>query len=358
MDQIDRLITMCSLACGTRGEVEDFLAARLIARPLSSIEAEVFARLTAFFPCANSQVYTRESMASIDSSRPPDDDLDPMSTQEAVVLTANREQRRVQSSFFRGTDHLLDDRSRYFAMVNSLNRECQINGHRVFVAEQYLYSSSSNYRSTFFHLIRNLTNVTGDESSSELEANVRAVLDGKEILEIGCGPGFFLAALKRLGANVLGIDCNEDCAGRLEELRGCLLICNAVEGLRTLGRRFDIVLSRNFLSLNSTYSMGREIIDATRDVLKPGGLSIHSLDTSVYTQDEYYEDLVDLFGEDFGKVARTRRDFSTLVSSLPGVEISRNIPNVAHEDFLRCGYKVAFSLANDVDDFTTFIAWK
>jgi SAM-dependent methyltransferase len=100
---------------------------------------------------------------------------------------------------------------------------------------------------------------------------VRRHIEGGSLLEIGPGRGTFLAAARRSGFDVLGVELNPLQASYIRDKRGipCL---ESLDGAEDLGaERFDVIYHRDVLS--HFYDPQAEM-QRLRALLKPGGLHI------------------------------------------------------------------------------------
>lgn len=98
-------------------------------------------------------------------------------------------------------------------------------------------------------------------------------LEGKTVLDLGCGPGFFPCALGAEGAKVYGIDTSDNmlaCARANAEKRGvnAVMLHMDAESLCFPEATFDLVVTRNVTwTLPNPVAAYRECLK----VLKPGG---------------------------------------------------------------------------------------
>ena len=131
-----------------------------------------------------------------------------------------------------------------------------------------------------------------------------------EILDIGCGPGFFSIILSQMGHHVTGIDAAE---GMLEKARGNVARVGAKASILQMDANdldfpdntFDLIVSRNVTHTLLDHTIAyRE----WKRVLKDGGLLLiydanwHHLGTVPEVQAQYIEDwkqCVRTFGSDF-----------------------------------------------------------
>jgi 2-polyprenyl-3-methyl-5-hydroxy-6-metoxy-1,4-benzoquinol methylase len=107
-------------------------------------------------------------------------------------------------------------------------------------------------------------------SSDRLEAFERLLpLERRRLLDIGCGPGFFLKTAQQRGWRVMGIEPSRQAAAHARELG-----VQVVEGFfnadsaKTLGR-FDVAHLNNVLE---HVPNPVEVLSRARDLLEPGGL--------------------------------------------------------------------------------------
>jgi ubiquinone/menaquinone biosynthesis C-methylase UbiE len=108
-----------------------------------------------------------------------------------------------------------------------------------------------------------------------LHSNSFLPLNGKKILEIGCGTGKTLASLIELGAepqNLFGVDLLPD---RIEEARSrysnLYFECANAEKLNFLNASFDLILFFTVFSSILDGDMAKNVASEAQRVLKPGG---------------------------------------------------------------------------------------
>lgn len=91
---------------------------------------------------------------------------------------------------------------------------------------------------------------------------------GKKCLDAGCGGGRYVEALKRLGADVSGIDVDTDACDIARKRTGCNIVNASVLAIPFPDATFDYVVSTGVI--HHTESPERALQEITR-VLKPGG---------------------------------------------------------------------------------------
>lgn len=93
-----------------------------------------------------------------------------------------------------------------------------------------------------------------------------------KILEIGCGPGFFLEYLQKRGfKNTLGIDFSEEQVAFAAQRGVNVITGNALEFLKARKNEFDIIIAFDFIehfSKDELITLSRDILSA----LTPGGM--------------------------------------------------------------------------------------
>jgi 2-polyprenyl-6-hydroxyphenyl methylase/3-demethylubiquinone-9 3-methyltransferase len=95
-------------------------------------------------------------------------------------------------------------------------------------------------------------------------------LDGRRILDLGCGKGRYSRALAELGAQVIGLDL---CAGMLEEGAGLDRVRATARRLPFRSATFDRVIAVEVFQHLAPRSVDI-VCDEVRRVLRPGGIFI------------------------------------------------------------------------------------
>ncbi|MBM3175908.1 MAG: class I SAM-dependent methyltransferase [Chloroflexi bacterium] len=94
---------------------------------------------------------------------------------------------------------------------------------------------------------------------------------GCSLLDIGCGPGTFLAAARALGYEVYGLDLNPQAVQKARELYGLEnLFCDTLSAFITQnpGKRFDVV---TLFEVLEHIDDPAGLMDQVRSILKPDG---------------------------------------------------------------------------------------
>jgi len=116
-------------------------------------------------------------------------------------------------------------------------------------------------------------------SPEELKSNFRSVIQGKKILELGCGPGFALRVLNNLDANVSGVEIDLTYKDKSQGLN--IIYGDASKVLDTLkgkGEKFDVIFSVDFFSTTIlSMSDAMRIMGLAGDLMDKSTLSIHQI---------------------------------------------------------------------------------
>src|SRR6266436_9019338 len=86
---------------------------------------------------------------------------------------------------------------------------------------------------------RRHTRCSRDWSSDVCSSDLKP--EGGSVLEVGCGPGLMLAAFRRRGWRVFGIERNEAAAETARQTLGPNTIATSMEGLPA-DARFDLIV--------------------------------------------------------------------------------------------------------------------
>jgi SAM-dependent methyltransferase len=93
-------------------------------------------------------------------------------------------------------------------------------------------------------------------------------LEGRSLLDIGCGAGNFVRAMRLAGADAVGFDTSEH-ARRLCSAYGAPLIATSLDELRKQDRKYDIVTAIEVIEHTTSPS---EFLAAIQLYVKPGGV--------------------------------------------------------------------------------------
>lgn len=115
------------------------------------------------------------------------------------------------------------------------------------------------------------------KNSTDLKQNMRDSLNGKKVLELAPGPGWFMADLKAMGAQVYGLDKQLSMPEFSQSFGLNIKQGSADEIERHFEDNFDLIISNNLLN-KATVSKDEAdaIIKSIQGALTPNGISIHS----------------------------------------------------------------------------------
>ena len=136
--------------------------------------------------------------------------------------------------------------------------------------------ASHKYVHSLFQLYQHLS---GEEYTSpeQLKEVLRKSLDGKRILELGCGPGFNLKVLQDLGAIVSGVEIRRDLIGGVPDVD---IRYGDAEHLDDIfpDDRFDLIYSEDFFcnAVMDQEKSGRIATQTYRHTTE-GGAGIHQI---------------------------------------------------------------------------------
>ncbi len=182
----------------------------------------------------------------------------------------------------------------------------------------------TKYASSFYDLVTRVTGWRGQLARHALEG-----LNGKEVLDVGCGTGFLVHLLQEAGFDAVGVDPSK---GMLEaaiktypQLRESVFEAGA-ERLPFIDNNFDVVIASGSLVHVP------EIEDAAREmirVLRPGGL-LRILDHAEPAERKINTPLCRIFSQVSGDILHDYPHYFTPYADL----ISRR--SLGRGGFLQC----------------------
>jgi len=102
-------------------------------------------------------------------------------------------------------------------------------------------------------------------------------LVGADLVDVGCGYGWFLDEAKRMGLRVVGIEPEQRIAAEAKRLTGCQVLEGCFPEILPQGSAFD------FISFNDVFEHlkdPKQALEACYEFLKPGGILILNLPMS------------------------------------------------------------------------------
>ncbi|MFA4819348.1 MAG: class I SAM-dependent methyltransferase [Candidatus Aenigmatarchaeota archaeon] len=369
--QPQRIVDLLTFAVADKHERYDFLNARIgSGRTPSSIEEELWSML----PPTDSndqeevtqkagEIAKRHGIA-LDDRRIFDvaEREDPEFGKRLKTVSVINVQNMLQANFYRSAWKLfeLGNPHKFSARYDAVTQvPITFDGKRIAVVETYSYGHSTTYRAVLYHLMRHIGNLAGDETESDVKYLARKAFDGKRVLELGCGPGFFLYLLRELGADIVGVEKRDTYRDQTDAAKLSILYGDAEKVTDMIrDKKFDVVFSRNFLSLHVTVDKGPDVMEAAYGVTNDGGLSFHLIDYRKTPEEEYMEMLR-------STCESTKLDYDTLVqtfSMLPAEKkdalLRRNVLNTSIESLTRIGYRPLTSYLFDAEENISIAARK
>jgi len=345
--------------------LKEFLLEKISERRTpSSVEEELVTRLPIFDNEDNERITQKAiesaQKAGIEIKGVIDEEIsaiitrgDPEFEKELRALGLVNFQKEMQLEFYQKAKPLLDLSRRYeFPARYEAITPAQILGVKAACIEQFTYGRSLSYASMFYHMMRHLANLNGSESPEEIEYLARKAVSGRRILELGCGPGFFLYVLKQLGAYVTGVDKNESFREQTAKA-GLNVICGDAKNLQDLvSGKQDIVISKDFLSLAVTRDDAGPIMEASFRAMKPGAIALHQIEYSKMPEEKYFA-MIDEAGKKGADAEKIKRNFSELPPEQRDMLLRKNIFNISPAHIEQIGYKLITGFKHDLQEFLT-----
>lgn len=264
-------------------------------------------------------------------------------------------QNRIQSQFYDRAGGILSlSRAYEFPARYEAVTPKSLSGESYCAVEAFNYGGSQTYRSMLYHLMRHLSNITGNETDSELYHLAEMAFSGKRVLELGSGPGFFLDTLRQLGARVVGVEKNEQHSQRAQSA-GLDIRYGDARDVRSLmgANKYDIILSKDFLSLSVTGEHAECIMKGVFDVSAKGALHVHQVDYGKHSEEEYLSKISRLPDSEHIDPDNVLRTWSKLDDEEKDYLLRKNILNISLEDLAQIGFQPYTSYRIDLDGFLT-----
>jgi SAM-dependent methyltransferase len=334
---------------GKPDELPRFITERR-GRTLSSIEEELVSRLPLFDEKEQQEMQDQAiaivapSGISFPDSRAFDvvDARNPELGKKLRSLGLQNFQHLMQMDFYRAAARILEEtKSREFKASYEKVTPLKFAGINAACLEVYNYGGAVSYRSMLYMLLRHLTNLSGGESELEIRAKARSAFSGKRVLELGSGPGFFLSLLQNFGAKVIGVDENRQLEEKVKQRDVPIVIGDAKDLKRLVGdERFDIVISKDFLSYAVTKEDAGPILQTAYDVTASRGLSVHQIDYSRSSEEAYFAHVAKAAANHQLNQEAIRKTFARLTEEQKDILLRKNIFNIGPGSLARIGYKI------------------
>ena len=192
---------------------------------------------------------------------------------ESVVFTA------LSKSKYMFLDTRSEERKRFDENIKKAFKDEQYfaSSYDKRFGSEYIYRPASEIYSSLFYKIYQHLSGKPYKTADQLMKNMHSALKQKRILELGCGPGFVLPLLNRLGAKATGVEQIGDHKGMV---RGADIRYGDARFLNHFidHESFDIIISRDFLTdkiLSKANALC--VMIACTNVATRGGMGIHQM---------------------------------------------------------------------------------
>lgn len=365
-NQIFRLSDMHSLACKGQSP-DDFVKTRLGRTP-SSLEEELVSMLPAYDE-SEEREFATEAMKVLEDSgltfpNPKAFEYvaskNPILGEKIKAIGLANFQKGLQVDFYQKAEGILDLSKNYeFKTRYRAVTPVKFGNHNAACLEDFNYELTRGYASMLYHLMRHLTNVNGGETKQGIEQLARQTFRGKKILELGCGPGFFLYTLRELGAEVTGLDLNDKDKDKIEAANLDVRFGNAKELTRLVeNKKYDVIFSKDFLSFAVTRDDAYPIMEQVYSSLKDRGLTLHQINYGRSSEQDYLEHVAKFCGEGKLDYNKFKREFESLGTEEKEMLLRRNIFNIGPASLDKIGFTPLTSYLFDVQEFLSIALTK
>lgn len=273
-----------------------------------------------------------------------------------VIGLVGIQYKLLQDTFSVITHDLFKDAQKHFfeARYEAINA-IELGPIKAACLEEYAYSPAISYRSMLYHMMRHMTNLDRLDTISGTISTIRQTLEGKRILELGCGPGFFLHMLNDLGAEVTGVEMNDSYKNKVD---GINIVYGDAKNLSSFVHgSYDVVISKDFLSLAVTKDDAGPIMAEAFKVTREGGFSFHQIDYGKMDEKKYLEMISHASGQGLDE-ARIRQTWEHLPADTKEMLLYKNILNISLDHLADIGYKPLTQYKYCVDKFLTIALQK
>ncbi|MDP3882251.1 MAG: class I SAM-dependent methyltransferase [Nanoarchaeota archaeon] len=225
-------------------------------------------------------------------------------------------------------------------------------GARAKCVETFNYGGAGAYRPLFYATMRHLSNIQGGENTADIRQKAKKALEGKRVLELGSGPGFFLRFLEDLSScETLGIDMNEEAAKASKKL-GVHVVYGDTRKLQDVvgDRTFDLIVSKDFLSYAVTKEDARPIMEGVYRALAPKGVTVHTIDYGKMGEDRYLGFIKESAVSLGGNAEELISNFQRMDPQQKDIMLRKNILNIGPGSLDDIGFNPWSFLRLDCED--------
>lgn len=226
----------------------------------------------------------------------------------------------------------------------------------------YHYPAPEKYPNIFYELAEHVGPAPKKpEKAADFKKRIARALEGKNILELGCGPGNYLLALKSTSPKAFlhGVELRKE-PQQIAVAKGLDVVRDNAEHLNSLfpGKKFDVIFSENFFSTAVLdHDASKRVAEAMFAKMKPGAVSINQffyLKTLKEHRMETIKWACKQTGLDFES---TKKWFESLPEEEQERLMTANQPSLAAEDFKKIGFDVV-TFGETADNYFTIVLKK
>jgi SAM-dependent methyltransferase len=358
--QVERLYDLFDIV-RPAATIQEYTRERVNRSP-SSLEEDLASRLPLYDKEEEAEIFGKASkiLGGVKSIKDARDfqrieNMDPALGKQVKALGLANFQHVLQDRFYGLAGDIMDLSKPYeFPASYESVTPFQLLGMDAVCHEHYDYHGTRGYASLLYHAVRHLDNVTGEETKEELEGTIRRAFEGKKVLELGSGPGFFLYTLRGLGAKVTGVDIREQYRDQINAAGLDILVGDCRDLMSSVGEaKFDIILSMNFLSLGVTRYDAKPIMESAFQALKKGGLGIHQISYQITPEHEYLKATRATAQGNGIKEETLLSNWKMMSAQQKEILLRKNVLNIGLDTIEGIGYKPITEINLDADEYLT-----